>query len=440
MANNVFADGREISCKSGDGKSLCSFPDVCMTPPENPATPPGVPVPYPNTGMASDTTDGSKSVQISGKEVMLKNKSYFKQSMGDEAGCTVKNGVVTSVNRGKIYFIAWSMDVKVEGENAVRHLDMTTHNHASFPSNTGPWPYVDTMALEPGGACHAEREREKTACEGQQNPCPPDGKPKSESDAIALADKVAANACLDARRCKLVPYDPSGCCEGQTPHHIVEASSFFDVGRGGSETLKDSNKNPIGYRTSIPVKGTAGYNTAKAPCICVEGVNQHHGTHGLMHTFQGTAAQNSRQAMTIEYDCSAVDLTQASRQGVPQIATNLDERGFHWHRHGMQDGKVVPLEARRTDHGTSYGRAKQQGIAAAQTVFPNSGCSQACLEAQLDNYHSQHGIESDTRIRACEEGHTGAEAVDAANAEILRRSQLAANAAAGAPTSAAPGV
>ena len=87
-----------------------------MTPPENPATPPGVPVPYPNTGLASDTTDGSKSVQISGKEIMLKNKSYFKKSMGDEAGCAAKKGCVTSVNRGKVYFIAWSMDVKVEGE------------------------------------------------------------------------------------------------------------------------------------------------------------------------------------------------------------------------------------------------------------------------------------------------------------------------------------
>ena len=109
MANDVFANGREVACKAGDGKSICAFPDVCMTPPENPATPPGVPVPYPNTGMAQDTTDGSRSVQISGKEVMLKNKSYFKKSTGDEAGCAAKKGVVTSINRGKVYFIAWSM-------------------------------------------------------------------------------------------------------------------------------------------------------------------------------------------------------------------------------------------------------------------------------------------------------------------------------------------
>ena len=89
---------------------------------------PGRSGPYPNTGYASDTTEGSQTVQISGKEVMLKNKSYFKQSTGDEAGAAAKKGVVTSTNRGKVYFIAWSSDVKFEGENAVRHLDMTTHN------------------------------------------------------------------------------------------------------------------------------------------------------------------------------------------------------------------------------------------------------------------------------------------------------------------------
>jgi hypothetical protein len=86
MANDVFANGREVACKAADGKSICAFPDVCMTPPENPATPPGVPVPYPNTGFARDTTEGSRTVRISGKEVMLKNKSHFKTSTGDEAG------------------------------------------------------------------------------------------------------------------------------------------------------------------------------------------------------------------------------------------------------------------------------------------------------------------------------------------------------------------
>jgi hypothetical protein len=147
MANNVFANGREIACKAGAGKTIAAFPDVCFTPPENPATPPGVPIPYPNTGFASDTAKGSKKVIISNKEIMLKNKSYFKKSTGDEAGCAAKKGVITSKNTGKVYFNAWSMDVKIEGENVDRHLDLTTNNHASMPGDTPPWPFTDGMVL-----------------------------------------------------------------------------------------------------------------------------------------------------------------------------------------------------------------------------------------------------------------------------------------------------
>src|SRR6266849_2700275 len=127
MACEVFANNMTVACKAADGKAICAFPDVCFTPPQTPATPPGVPIPYPNTGMASDTSDGSSTVQISGQEVMLKNKSYFKKSTGDEAGAAPKKGLINSKNMGKVYFTAWSMDVKVEGENVVRHFDRTTH-------------------------------------------------------------------------------------------------------------------------------------------------------------------------------------------------------------------------------------------------------------------------------------------------------------------------
>lgn len=133
--------------QKADGKSICAFPDVCFTPPQTPATPPGVPIPYPNTGMAKDTTSGSKKVKISGQEVLLKNKSYFKKSTGDEAGNAPKKGIITSTNKGKVYFNAWSMDVKVEGENVVRHLDLTTHNHNPPPGQTPPHPYLDSSAI-----------------------------------------------------------------------------------------------------------------------------------------------------------------------------------------------------------------------------------------------------------------------------------------------------
>jgi RHS repeat-associated protein len=141
----------EISSKSSSGKTICNTPDVCFTPPLTPATPPGVPIPYPNTGMASDTAEGSTTVLITNQMVMLKNKSNFSKSSGDEAGSAPKKGVVTSKNMGKVYFNAWSMDVKFEGENVPRNLDITTHNHMSkMPGNTPPMPHVSSMAMGMG--------------------------------------------------------------------------------------------------------------------------------------------------------------------------------------------------------------------------------------------------------------------------------------------------
>lgn len=232
MANEVFANGREVSCKAGDGKTIAAFPDTCMTPPENPATPLGVPVPYPNNGMASDTTSGTTTVKISGKEVMLKNRSYFKQSTGDEAGCAAKKGVMTSVNRGKVYFTSWSMDVKFEGENVVRHLDMTTHNHASFPSNTTPWPYADGTAFTAGGACENDPDPE----------------------------------------CKLVPYEP-GCPDGKTPHHAIPVHCF--MGKGARSL-------PKAERMAEQFDGCKKYDMNKAPCICVDGKSKT-ALHGDIH-------------------------------------------------------------------------------------------------------------------------------------------------------------
>src|SRR5689334_161506 len=109
MANEVYANGREVSCKKADGKSVCAFPDVCLSPPSPPAGP--IPIPYPNTGFAKDTTAGSKTVTISGQEVVLKDKSYFKKSTGDEAATrSLGMGVITHEITGKVFFNSWSMD------------------------------------------------------------------------------------------------------------------------------------------------------------------------------------------------------------------------------------------------------------------------------------------------------------------------------------------
>jgi hypothetical protein len=254
MSNQVYANNMEVSCKAAAGKSICAFPDVCFTPPQTPATPPGVPIPYPNTGMASDTTSGSTSVKVSGKEVMLKNKSYFKKSMGDEAGCAPKKGVMTSVNRGKIYFIAWSMDVKAEGENVVRHLDMTTHNHNPPPGNSPPMAHVDAMATSVKGACGKEIGKGKTACSGQSS-------------------EDCSEDCKKAQKCLLVPKknDKKVCCADsngeRTGHHMIE--DHWVVGN-----------------SAFP-----NYRNGDAPCVCV---NQHRseGEHQEMHNVQGVIEES----------------------------------------------------------------------------------------------------------------------------------------------------
>lgn len=377
MANEVYANNMEVSCKAAAGKSICAFPDVCFTPPQTPATPPGVPIPYPNTGMASDCSDGSRTVKISGQEVMLKNKSYFKKSMGDEAGSAPKKGVVTSKNMGKVFFTAWSMDVKVEGENVVRHMDLTTHNHGS-PPNTGPQLYADRMAMADIPGCEKQRDKVQKACDPPEDKakCPDNSKVSAAKDSLgtardaakaslgekkfqndpgyqaalgkwnqemdAFSADVSNNPCHQAMRCLLPPYKPNKCCPGQTGHHLVEAGSFFDTGRVGG-AWKDGKKGTeyIGRH----LVGTEKYDGNKAPVICVEGENQHQASHGLMHT-----AQN--------------ELTSSAPAGPLALA------GASW----VSDTQTLAT-------------AQENAAKAINTVFKDKGCDEECVKAQLKSYH-----------------------------------------------------
>ncbi|MBC7856505.1 MAG: DUF4150 domain-containing protein [Pirellulaceae bacterium] len=146
MSCEVYANGDEISCKAGDGKVIAAFPDVCLSPPSPPAGP--IPVPYPNTSFSKDMKNGSKTVKIKGQEVMLKDQSFYKSApLGDEAATQgLGAGVITHVITGKTYFVAWSMDVKFEGQNVDRHTDLTTSNHASPMANGQP-PNPNTAAM-----------------------------------------------------------------------------------------------------------------------------------------------------------------------------------------------------------------------------------------------------------------------------------------------------
>lgn len=336
MANKVFANMMEVSCKAAAGKSIAAFPDVCFTPPQTPATPPGVPIPYPNTGMASDCTDGSSTVKISGKEVMLKNKSYFKRSSGDEAGAAPKKGVVTSKNMGKVYFTMWSMDVKVEGQNVVRHMDMTTHNHGSAPGNTIPWLYADGMDVSKiPDKCKKEADTFNEKC-GKHVKKHGDGSMNLDGTNAAMCKD---NDCKAARKCVLTPYN-LGCCEAKTPHHIVPKSQFKQ--RGASTY-------------TLPKGGS--YDPNKAPCICEEGTSHSTGKHGDIH----------------------------------EETNNLTVNHADVSPHVSDTGKSIASNAR-----WPASEAEKIGAQAVQKV---TGCDADCVEDQLRKGHEKMGVKPDSKIR-----------------------------------------
>jgi hypothetical protein len=356
MANNVFANMMEISCKAAAGKSIAAFPDVCFTPPLTPATPPGVPIPYPNTGLASDCTDGSSSVKISGQEVMLKNKSYFKKSSGDEAGCAPKKGVITSKIMGKVYFNMWSMDVKVEGENVVRHLDLTTHNHASQVGQTPPWPYADQLATSTTNPCKGEMERADTACENivvKTKTTDKVVKSKTKKELCDPTDTEAAD-CRNRLKCRLEPQDTGasehaiGCCPGEQAHHLIESHGFIEAGS------RDNYEGTALAKFSSPQK----YRPGDAPCVCAAG-DRFTAEHGAFHALVG---KRERKA-----------IRKAKTKAKKEMAWN-------------------------------YGEAKKAGLDAHKKVFLDSQCSRGCMEAQLDAYHKKVGATNRTTLRTDDPG------------------------------------
>ncbi|WP_338848505.1 DUF4150 domain-containing protein [Massilia sp. W12] len=128
METHVYANGNEISSKAADGKSAAATPDVCWSPPGPAAGP--VPIPYTNTAFTKDLANGSTTVFICGTSVSLKDKSYFATSTGNEPATEqFQKGIVSGVIKGKAYFASWSADVKIEGFNVCRHVDLMTHNH-----------------------------------------------------------------------------------------------------------------------------------------------------------------------------------------------------------------------------------------------------------------------------------------------------------------------
>ena len=117
---------------AGSNGITTAFPDVCKTP--SPGGP--IPIPYPNVAKSSDTASAASTVKCDGNPTCVKD-SNFSMSTGDEAG-SAGGGVMSNKIKGKAEFVNFSFDVKFEGKNAVRALDLMLHND----KNTPPFPVV----------------------------------------------------------------------------------------------------------------------------------------------------------------------------------------------------------------------------------------------------------------------------------------------------------
>jgi len=120
----------------GSSGITTAFPDVCKTP-----TPGGpVPIPYPNIAKSSDTAQGASTVKCDGNPVCVKD-SNFMVSTGDEAGSLL--GVASNKIKGKAEFVNFSFDVKFEGKNVPRFMDIMLHND----KNTPPFPVLQPPVI-----------------------------------------------------------------------------------------------------------------------------------------------------------------------------------------------------------------------------------------------------------------------------------------------------
>ena len=100
--------------------------DVCGTP--SPGEP--IDIPYPNTGIASDTSSGSKKVKVEGDAAMVK-ESAFQQSTGDEPGTSgsIVDKAVETVKTTKIMGVpVWIWGVSAIALTAIALIWLVTLN------------------------------------------------------------------------------------------------------------------------------------------------------------------------------------------------------------------------------------------------------------------------------------------------------------------------
>jgi hypothetical protein len=238
MGANVYANGREIAGQASSNQSIAAMPDVCMSPPSPPAGP--IPLPYPNTSAASDTTGGTTTVEVGGKQAGIKNASSYKKSNGNEAATnSFGANLITHVIQGPTHFSAWSFDVQLEGQNAVRLGDLTSHNDSN----------------PPGGAI--------TASTGEMSTATPDQESCKE---LQKRNEDSRAAMKDANRKpvrELTKRKPGGKSYVH-PNAIAHAS--VTAGGAGGSFFGASSRSLLNPKDNAGCEGKAGPGNSKNVC------------------------------------------------------------------------------------------------------------------------------------------------------------------------------
>jgi len=172
-----------------------------------------------------------------------------------------------------------------------------------------------------------------------------------------------ANACSGSPEdpCKLSAYKDK-CPDGRTPHHLIPSHAFVKKGmRGLNQAKKIYQGNPV---TPAMIKATCDtgcekYRVADALCICVTGGSQH----------------------------------------AKDANNKLLQHGWIHRRMDLAEAKAAPQ--------WSYAECRDAAIKSVQGVLKGADaeakplCSEACLKAQLDDYHvNKCGISENQKLRA----------------------------------------
>lgn len=117
----------------------------------------------------------------------------------------------------------------------------------------------------------------------------------------------------------------------------------------------------------------------------------------MLHTYQSTAAVDTAAPGTLTFVPSS---------GGPEVTKTFEKT-------------------------TTYGEAKTQALEAMGKVF-NNECDPQCLEAQLDAYHEEVGIDNKTPCKSIITGHHGDDWVSKADAKAAALNSKAPNVSAAA--------